>query len=264
MPTAVNGNTNVNYDIRGSGSPVTLFNHSGTSNLSWSEVFLEILATTHIILAPDHRGTGLSGPATEYTIADLAADGFEVLKAEDIERPVVVGTSMGGAVAQAFSLNYSEHVESLVLIGTFAGASVRVAPEPWVNELYRRGFQETDIVNRWRMLLPTIYGKRYLERHEEVALELELKGLRYTTAETMKWHGNAVGKFDAYDRLPALKARTLVVHGDEDPIIPLENGKILADIIQDSELVVLEGLGHLPASESPVDVSQLIERFIAA
>ena len=117
MPNTRNGSIVVNYDIRGVGPTAILFNHSGTSNLSWSERFLESLVEAFTIVTPDHRGTGLSSPAlSEFSLADLATDGLAVLDAEGIEEAVVIGTSMGGAVAQEFALNFPDRISSLVLL----------------------------------------------------------------------------------------------------------------------------------------------------
>lgn len=137
MPTTQHESNMVNYDIRGTGSAAILFNHSGTSNLSWSERFLETLAEEFVVVTPDHRGTGLSSPASgEFSMADLAADGHAVLEAERIDdRVIVVGTSMGGAVAQEFALTYPQRVSSLVLLGTFAGMEQRIGPDPGVMDL---------------------------------------------------------------------------------------------------------------------------------
>jgi pimeloyl-ACP methyl ester carboxylesterase len=82
MPNVRNGSIIVNYDIRGAGPAAILFNHTSTSNLSWSERFLESLAEELTVVTPDHRGTGLSSPAlVEFSLADLAADGIAVLDA---------------------------------------------------------------------------------------------------------------------------------------------------------------------------------------
>ncbi|MCZ6666924.1 MAG: alpha/beta hydrolase, partial [Gammaproteobacteria bacterium] len=118
MPTTKNGSVIVNYDIRGTGPAAILFNHSGTSNLSWSERFLEALADELTVITPDHRGTGRSSHASvEFSLADLAADGRAVLDEERIDEAVIIDTSMGGCVAQEFTLGFPQRVSSLVLMG---------------------------------------------------------------------------------------------------------------------------------------------------
>lgn len=262
MPNARNGSVIVHYDIRGAGPAAILFNHTGTSNLSWSERFLESLAEEFTVVTPDYRGTGLSSPATiEFSLADLAADGLAVLDALKIDQTVVIGTSMGGAVAQEFALHYPERLSSLVLLGTFAGNEHFVAPDPGVMTQFRQAMQVESKVERCRQTLPASYSLAFLEKHEDLALELELKGLRHVTDDTIRWHGRALSQFDAYDRLPSISVRSLVMHGAADPIIPLENGRILAGRLTDSEFVVLEGVGHLPAVEKPVDVADRIRGF---
>jgi len=116
-------------------------------------------------------------------------------------------------------------------------------------------------VESLRRMLPSIYSPPFLAQHEDLVLELELKGRLFNTAETLKWHGVAVSKFDAYDRLPSISAPTLVVHGIDDPIIPIENGEILAGRIPNAEFVSLEGIGHLPAVEVPMEMAGRILSF---
>jgi len=262
MPSAQNGSIIVNYDIRGSGPAALLFNHTSTSNLSWSERFLESLAEQLTIVTPDYRGTGLSTPASsEFSLSELAADGVAVLDAEGIEKAVVVGASMGGAVAQEFALNFPDRLSSLVLLGTFAGNEHFVPPDPGVMTLFEQALKAESRIERWRQMLPASYSLAFLQSHEDLALELELKGLRYTTDDTIKWHGRALSKFDAYDRLPSISVRSLVMHGTADPIIPFENGQILARKLTNSEFVALDGVGHLPAVEKPLEIADLIRNF---
>ena len=262
MPTTKIGSSLIYYDIRGTGPAALLFNHSGTSSLSWSERFLEALAEELTVITPDHRGTGRSSHASvEFSLADLAADGRAVLDEERIDEAVIVGTSMGGCVAQEFALGFPQRVSSVVLMGTFAGAKLRVPPDPHVLELLEPPAKPLSKVESLRRMLPSIYSPRFLAQHEDLALELELKGRLFNTAETLKWHGVAVSKFDAYDRLPSISAPTLVVHGTDDPIIPIENGEILAGRIPNAEFVSLEGIGHLPAVEAPMEMAGRILSF---
>lgn len=116
MPNVRNGSVLAHYEVRGAGPAAILFNHTSTSNLSWSERFLESLAEEFTVVTPDYRGTGLSSAVVdEFTLTDLAADGIAVLDAEKIEMAVVIGASMGGAVAQEFALHFPERVLSMVL-----------------------------------------------------------------------------------------------------------------------------------------------------
>jgi 3-oxoadipate enol-lactonase len=264
MPNTRNGSVVVNYEVRGAGPAAILFNHTSTSNLSWSERFLETLAEALTIVTPDYRGTGLSSPAlTEFTLADLAADGIAVLDAEKIDRATVIGASMGGAVAQEFALSFPDRVSALVLLGTFSGNKHLVPPDPRVIKIFERALEVETKVERWRQALPATYSQEFLRGHEDLALELELKGLRYTTDDTLRLHGRAISAFDAYDRLPSVAVRCLVIHGTADPVIPFENGEILAERLPGSELVALQDVGHLPAVERPLETADLIRRFVA-
>jgi 3-oxoadipate enol-lactonase len=265
MPSARNGSIVVNYDIRGAGPAAILFNHTSTSNLSWSERFLESLAEELTVITPDNRGTGLSSPAlSEFSLADLAADGIAVLDAEGVEKALVIGTSMGGAVAQEFAINFPDRLSSLVLMGTIAGNIDRVPLNPGAIKLFEEAMARESKIEKWRHTLPANFSRAFLHNFENLALELELKGLRYTTDDTLKWHGQATSKFDVYDQLPSLAARCLIMHGTADPILPSESGQILADRIPNSEFVALDGVGHLPAVEKPLEVADLIRRFAFA
>src|SRR5690606_118313 len=128
-------------------------------------------------------------------------------------------------------------------------------------ELFEQALKIESKAERWRHALPATFSKAYLRENEDLALELELKGVRYTTDETLRWHGQAVSKFEAYDRLPAVSTRCLVMHGTADPIMPFANGKVLAERLSNSEFVPLEGVGHLPAVERPLETAYHIRRF---
>ena len=255
----------IGYDIRGSGEAAILFNHSGASGQGWSEIFLEALAATFTVITVDHRGTGYSSLGSDpFSLYDLAADGLAVLQKEGIDNAMVIGTSMGGAVAQEFALAYPEQVTALILLGTFAGMSHYVQADKKVLEIVGNILPQWDkisSVERWQRLLPTIYSPGFLEHNRELAMELELRGGRFTTAETIARHGAAVGAFESYQRLPTMTIPALIIHGTADPSIPVENGKILAGRISGSKYIELKGVGHLPAVEKPLEVAEQIFRF---
>jgi pimeloyl-ACP methyl ester carboxylesterase len=146
-------------------------------------------------------------------------------------------------------------------MGTFAGNEHLVPPDPGPVALFEQALAIESKIERWRHALPATYSPDFLQHFEDLALELELKGLRYTTDDTLRWHGQAVSRFEAYDRLSSVAARCLVIHGTADPIIPFENGEILARRLSDAKMVALEGVGHLPAVEKPLEVADIIRRF---
>lgn len=262
MPSIQVDNNQLSYDVRGEGPAAILFNHSGASSLGWSECFLEKLAEEFTVITFDYRGTGNSSPVTNsFVLADLAADGKAILEAGKISKAVVIGTSMGGAVAQEFALAYPHKVSVLVLLGTFAGLKHFVQPDPKILELLKSPSTKESSIARWQRLLPTIYSDSFLQQHGVLALDLELKGSRFTTVHTIAKHGEAVGAFEVYDRLPAISAPTLIIHGTDDPIIPVRNGEILASRISGSEYVELQGVGHLPAVEKPFEIAKKIGHF---
>lgn len=262
MPTVQTGSNLINYDMRGKGPAAILFNHSAASSLAWSERFLEALAEELTVVTVDYRGTGHSSAASSaFSLFDLATDGQAVLDAEVIDNAIVIGTSMGGAVAQEFALGFPQRVSALVLLGTFAGQQHLVPPDPSVLKRLEALSAPLSNIERWRRLLPAIYGAEFLERHEDLALELELKGGRFTTEETIARHGAAVSDVELYERLPSLLVPTLVIHGTDDPIMPVRNGRILATRIPKSEYVELDGVGHLPAVERPFEVAGRILSF---
>ena len=167
-------------------------------------------------------------------------------------------------MAQEFALAFPEQAAALVLMGTFGGQSHFVPPDASVLMLveeYLPRWMDSGKIEWWRKLLPTLYGTTFLKEHEDLALELELRGSRHTTGATIAAHGAAVGAFELYERLPSISAPTLIVHGTRDPIIPVGNGEILAGRIPDSEYVELKDVGHLPATERPQEIAELVLRF---
>ena len=99
MPKAEVNDVEVYYETRGEGSPLTLINGWGGSMDSWSPRMLETLATQHLVITMDNRGTGRSGkPDIPYTMDMMAADTAGLLDAIGVEKSHVMGFSMGGMV----------------------------------------------------------------------------------------------------------------------------------------------------------------------
>ncbi len=165
---------------------------------------------------------------------------------------VLVGHSMGGAVAQLYGLNYADEVKALVLIGT--GARLRVHPD-FLKAVEEVGADEAAWV-------------KYLEeRHRATVPEI-----RQIVIEERVQIGPAVmlndllccDKFDIMDRVHTIKLPTLVICGSEDEVVPVKYAHYLASEIEGASKVVVNGAGHWVHAEKPKLVNQAIDSFLAS
>jgi len=258
-------------------APLLLIMGSGASMDWWEEDFCSRLAGGgRFVIRYDHRDTGqsISYPPGKpgYTGDDLVADAVGILDALGLGSAHVVGMSMGGALAQILALDHAERVASLTLISTTAGAGdpdlpgmteagrsrVAAAGEPdWsarerlldhlvaLNRAYASAnapFDEAGTRARW---------ERVLDRTRNIR-------------STLTNHDLAEGSGGWRERLPALRAPTLVIHGTDDPLFPIEHGAALAREIPDARLLTLDGTGHeLPPRVWDVVVPAILDHTAA-
>lgn len=207
---------------------------------------LPTLAAERFVVAFDLRGNGRSSRLEhEVTAADLAEDAVALLDELAIVRADVWGMSMGGLVAQELALLHPSRVRTLVLGCTHPGGTHRVPSEAtgrfW-DALYAPGFLE--------------------DHREHVEEDRAARGGRSQTATSRRYQRAAARAFDSWDRLPQLEVPTLVIHGTEDRVIDVENGRLLASRIPEAELVLLEGAGHVFHSERADEVSEIVLGFL--
>ncbi len=233
---------------------VLLLAGSGSSKDYWRPEFCRRLAeaTSGLVIRYDMRDTGqsISYPLGEpgYTLLDLAEDAVALLDHFRVERAHVVGISMGGAVAQLIGVDHGDRVASLTLIATSSG--VEGLPGP--TERMRAHFAAKptgDLVEQtvaaWRA-----FAAHSVPFDEAAAREVIVEEhARTKDLEAANQNVHATERIDPwYARLHQITAPTLVIHGDEDPLFPLEHGRSLAVAIPGAEFLTLPQVGHeLPA-----------------
>lgn len=231
----------------------------GQSMLSWDEELCERLARGgRFVIRYDPRDTGrsVSYPhgATGYTLRDLVADAVGVLDAYERPSAHVVGFSVGGWIGQLMALDHPERVASLTLIATrptapgpsdvdlpehaaeFMAYITSVAEPDWSDRAavvdYLVGHERALAGSRpFDEAAARVRAGRILDRTTDVATSLT--SLAYVDSGD-RWR----------ERLPQLRATTLVVHGTEDPFFPYGNGLALAREIPGATLLTLERAGH--------------------
>lgn len=232
---------------QGKGDPVLWLQGLNAPAAAWA-VQLTHFAPTHRGIAPDARGVGQSdAPAGPYTTRQMAQDALAALDACSVERAHVVGLSLGGAVAQELALAHPERVRSLALLSTFAAQSPRSRAllEAW-RVLYPVVVADQRLRKAWEL---QAYSWLFTERYWRSAANVRA-ALRFASTQPLQTAPGFLGQVDAAlshdsrERLAALRAPALVIHGALDQLSPKENAEELARLIPGAELLLLPEVGH--------------------
>ena len=214
------------------------------------------LSERYRVLRLDNRGAGLTGdvPGAPYTVETMAQDCLAVLDAVGVEAAHVVGISMGGLIAQELALSSPARVRSLCLVATHAGAAHAVWDAEALAMLGDRG--ELTPREAAEASLPFNYApgtpRERIEQDWEVRLPLAASPTGYLAqlTGTSSWSG--------LPRLSSISASTLVVHGEDDRLVPADNGRMLAEAIDGAELVLVPAANHILMTDQPEQVEQVL------
>jgi pimeloyl-ACP methyl ester carboxylesterase len=264
MSTVRAGDINLEYYVEGSGPPLLMIMGFAGSAGSWGEPVLEALRQHFACIRFSNRGTGLSDkPDAQFTIRTMADDAANLMAALQIDRAHVFGISMGGMIAQELVLNYPQHVNGLVLGCTGPGIAkgVQAIPETLSKMVPSPGLSADEIVrNFWTIVCSPAFiqrGAAFLDGMVAASLA------QPTPMNTLVNQMVAINTFDSYDRLPQIKAKTLVIHGDVDVLVPPPNGRILAERIPGAEFRTLPGIAHMFFWEAPEKSAAMVTEFLS-
>ena len=256
------------YEIRGTGEPVALIMGFSGSGRGWGEAFLKLMEQRFKIFVIDNRGTGESDkPDAEFTLGDLAADVAAVLDHAKTPRAHIFGISMGGMIAQEFALAYPGRTRGLVLGCTNCGASHSIPADPaaLANLIPSPGM---DPLEQARRAFSVACGKAFLNSEAGQAIltqaMAEMGNYPITPMLTFMRQGQAIGGFDSFARLGQINSPTLIIHGDDDSIIPYPNGEILQGAIAGSKKHTLKAAGHMFFWEVPDETVRVAGEFLAS
>lgn len=262
MPEANVGEINLYYEVHGKGRPLVMIRGLGSNADHWYSQ-LPALAGRYQVVVFDNRGMARSGDTGEpFTVRQMAGDTLGLLDALGLDRPIVFGLSMGGMIAQELAINYPERLSALVLACTHPGGPHQVLPTEEVEELFKdMVFLATPEAKR--AAAPTLFDPQNLAERPQVAAEYAEISLRHPAgADILTRQWNAVLGHDTYDRLPQIKAPTMVLTGAADMLIPPGNSEILAQRIPGAKLVVVPGGGHQILVEQPEACNQAVLAFL--
>jgi pimeloyl-ACP methyl ester carboxylesterase len=234
----------------------------GAKRQGWYKQLAE-LGRYYRTLALDYRDVGDSSPADQpYNIVDLAEDTAGVLNNLEIQQAHLVGVSMGGFVALELALRHPAMVDKLVLVGTSAGGASRVSPSHQTMAIMTpvAGIEIGEAAKRvCAHVSAPGFAASHLEEFEDFA---EIARYRPMSEATYYGQLKACRTHDVADQLHRITAPTLIIHGEVDPLVPLENGRNLAQKIPNAQLLIYPATGHIPEVERYQEFNRDVLAFL--
>ncbi len=240
----------VHYRDEGQGPPVVLLHGTGASLHTW-EAWTQVLAKSHRVLRMDLPGFGLTGPSptADYSVKAYVAFLDSFRQALGLGRFALAGNSLGGQVAWNYAVAHPEVVTDLILVdpGGFPIAQpalvFRLARIPVLSRL----LAALDPGPLVRKSLQDAYGDPTLVTGEQLqryrALALRAGNRQAFVARAQHPEPDRTGE------LPHISARTLVLWGDQDRLIPVSDALRFSRAIPGAKLLVYPGVGHVPMEE---------------
>ncbi|RMG52945.1 MAG: alpha/beta hydrolase [Acidobacteria bacterium] len=255
MPFVHTGEIRMHYEISGEGRETILFVHGNLASGRWWEKVIAFLPPhRYHTVAPDLRGCGQSDkPETGYTVTEMAGDLRAFAEALHLARFHLVGHSLGGAIALLTCLENPRPVKTLTLVDPVPADGLELPEElfPLMQEMRRN----RDVMREGlHSFLPSAPTDGYFEQLVDDCLQCH--------AACFSDLPRGLAALDFSDRLGELTVPTLIVWGEQDPVIPLNALKRMQERMAHSRLEIFPGVGHAPPVEQPEVFSRLLMRFV--
>ncbi|SRR6266496_174112 len=237
----------------GTRTPLLLMNGFGV-NLEVLQWFVDALDPAIEVIRFDVPGTGGSpAPLFPYRFTGHAWLVSKMLNQLGYQQVDVLGVSWGGALAQQFAFQYSRRCRRLVLVSTATGA-LMVPGRPWALAQMATPRRYMDPVHMEENAAALYGGK--VRTHPEFAHSVRTGGLQGYFYQML----GGVG-WTSLPWLPFVWQPTLIMHGDDDPLVPLVNAKIMHSLIPHSKLYIFHD-GHLGIGTSARELAQVVDQFL--
>ncbi|WP_051687031.1 alpha/beta fold hydrolase [Microbulbifer sp. HZ11] len=253
------------------GEPVLLIMGLGAQMLHWGDTLVQgLLDQGYRVVLIDNRDAGLSQkfyrlaappvwwtmvrakvgltPEPAYGLQDMAADAVGVLQALGIDRAHIVGASMGGMIAQVLAAAYPLRALTLTSIMSSSGAPNLSESSPEAVSALASGAKsglsrEEELANRVS-IARTIGSPEYFSTEYARQLAERVMNRGSYGPGTVRQFQAILASGDRTDILKTIAVPTLVIHGDKDPLLPLDHGRDTAEKIPGAEFVAISGMGH--------------------
>src|ERR671910_3004672 len=273
------GDIDVAYKMLGKGDHMILFNGASDNMDAWDPSFLTGISSNHIVIAFDQRGIGNSTVGSKpYTYLQLANDTAGLLDALNIPNADVMGYSLGGHIAQAFTISYPDKVNRLILVASSCGGKDSI-PKPaefkkLQADIVNKSLQNIPITEELRALNVASLGSGWVKLHPESvdvpANTTSLQQLKPGVTPEIANKQNSLGIWEntnwsgACDAEAKLAKPTLVITGtDDNDYMPHGNALILAGKIPGAWFVQIKDAGHAVMNQYPAEIGKILNTFLS-
>ncbi|MDA0755512.1 MAG: alpha/beta hydrolase [Proteobacteria bacterium] len=261
-------------------NPILLVHGLGAQLVHWPEHLIEFLIKNGLRpITFDNRDSGLSSRFSdkpsivlgylryffrfpikpEYSLNDMARDGINLLNHLDIDKAHILGTSMGGMISQILCAKYPQRVKTYTLIastasvpGPFNGASKEVrdmmisrskSTNPSMDEVYQRELKWVGLIGMEGKEIDTPKFKEDTINNYNRIKDIK-DGFGYARQLIA-----ILSSKNRIKKVKSIQAKTLIIHGEQDPVLQVENSRFLHKLIPNSDLVIIENMRHLIEEE---------------
>jgi pimeloyl-ACP methyl ester carboxylesterase len=255
------GDVELYYELTGTPGALTIaMTHGiGGSGQTWA-LLAKLLGDKYQILTWDVRGHARSGrPAAGYSVPQFAADLAGLLEHLGIGEAVIMGSSMGGTIAQRFILDFPAKTAAAVILNTSSEVN-EAGQRRWESQA---DFIEQHGMRAWtEQSRPAGQTPEYLAAHPEIGEAEERRIASNPDGRVYAQVARAVAFYNYTAELEQVRTPTLVLVGDQDRLTPPGGSVIMSRRIPGAELHILPGLGHGLEQEDPEQVYELVSEFL--
>lgn len=244
------------YVRSGDGPPLVLI-HGGEADHTMFSGLRGHLEKQFTVIAYDQRDSGkTTNPAEEYSLADLGDDAAALIRGLGYGRAHVMGTSLGGMIAQALAARHGEVIDRLVLSSTWM---LGKSPMEVNADVFRTlaGYR-ANVAENAPKIATYFFPEDYIKAHPEV-VEI-FRGSTRDAGQTARRRSLTIKPVEA--NFASFRRPTLLMAGAEDRLIPNAETFAIAERIAHAERVVIPGVGHVASIQAPQRVGDAIARFL--
>jgi len=260
MPEAFINGISLYYEIDGSGKDSLVLIHGlGSDGTAWA-LQRPAFAQSFRLIIPDLRGHGRSsGYDKPYTIQEIATDIVHLLDHNQVEKAHILGSSMGGMVAQCLGIFYPQRVSRLVIANSesYISPRLRMILENWIDLAEHLGYRAY-IQNT----IPWVYTESFFNDHVDL-IKARIDELSIRPVAALVQAAKAVLSYDVSGLLDRISVPSLIISSELDTLVASENAQVFMENIPNAHLEIINGSGHMVAIERPKTFNEIVLRFLS-